>query len=336
MSTRTGDNLQIPDAELASSPAPQNLKFEREDWSLFRTVEGLQQKAGVPKHKLRRLVLKELADNGLDDGARGPRRRAAQAAATSSRTTAAGSTARRKRSPGCSASPARWSRPSCCGCRRGARSATACGSSPVPSSPPAARSSSSPAIAGSCSAPSATAPRRSSARRRSSIRSAPASRSASARRSRATATPCTGRRSPASWRSTGQTYAGKSSPWWYDAAQFHELLYASGNTPVRELIAQLDGCTGGKAGEIVAAGEARPRALQGRHPRAGREAAAGCARERQAGDARAARSRGPGRVRRLRLRLLARSRPLRRGRAAGRNPLRRRGVGRSKTRAKRA
>jgi hypothetical protein len=30
---------------LASSPAPENFKFEREDWTLFRTVEGLQQKA---------------------------------------------------------------------------------------------------------------------------------------------------------------------------------------------------------------------------------------------------------------------------------------------------
>jgi hypothetical protein len=45
------------------------LKFEREDWSLFRTVEGLQQRAGVTKHDLPRLVLKELADNGLDTGA---------------------------------------------------------------------------------------------------------------------------------------------------------------------------------------------------------------------------------------------------------------------------
>jgi hypothetical protein len=50
----------------------------------------------------------------------------------------------------------------------------------------------------------------------------------------------------------GQQYLGKSSPWWYDDAQFHELLYTSGETPVRELIAHLDGCTGGKAGEIVA------------------------------------------------------------------------------------
>ena len=43
--------------------------FEREDWTLFRTVEGLQQKAGVPAKLLRRLVLKELGDNALDTGA---------------------------------------------------------------------------------------------------------------------------------------------------------------------------------------------------------------------------------------------------------------------------
>jgi hypothetical protein len=33
---------------------------------------------------------------------------------------------------------------------------------------------------------------------------------------------------------------------------FHELLYARGDTPVRELIAALDGCSGAKAGEIIA------------------------------------------------------------------------------------
>ena len=39
---------------------------ERHDWALFRSIEGLQQKAGVPADKLRRLVLKELTDNALD------------------------------------------------------------------------------------------------------------------------------------------------------------------------------------------------------------------------------------------------------------------------------
>jgi hypothetical protein len=53
----------------SSGPAkPPDFKFEREDWTLFRTIEGLQQKAGVPANKLQRLVLKELADNALDVG----------------------------------------------------------------------------------------------------------------------------------------------------------------------------------------------------------------------------------------------------------------------------
>jgi hypothetical protein len=51
---------------------------------------------------------------------------------------------------------------------------------------------------------------------------------------------------------TGQIYAGKPSPWWYDAPQFHERLSASGDSLVRELDSLLDGCTGGRAGEIVA------------------------------------------------------------------------------------
>jgi hypothetical protein len=50
----------------------------------------------------------------------------------------------------------------------------------------------------------------------------------------------------------GTTYSGKSSPWWYDVDQFAELLFASGNRPVRDLITNLDGCSGGKAGEILA------------------------------------------------------------------------------------
>jgi hypothetical protein len=43
--------------------------FERHEWTAFRTIEGLQQKAGVPQNQLRRLVLKELTDNALDSGA---------------------------------------------------------------------------------------------------------------------------------------------------------------------------------------------------------------------------------------------------------------------------
>ena len=153
-------DLQNPGAVLASLPAPPNLKFEREDWSLFRTVEGLQQKAGVPKHMLARLVLKELADNGLDTGARSARR-----------TAQGGGYFVEDDGPGIDGTPEEIARlfshqpadgldQAAAPADSVARSATACGSSPVPCSPPAARSPSSPAIAASCCAPSATAPRR--------------------------------------------------------------------------------------------------------------------------------------------------------------------------------
>jgi hypothetical protein len=49
------------------SAAP-NLKFEREDWTSFRHIEGLTQKAGVSADILSRLVLKEI-NNALDVGA---------------------------------------------------------------------------------------------------------------------------------------------------------------------------------------------------------------------------------------------------------------------------
>lgn len=43
--------------------------FEREDWTLFRNLGTLGQKAGVPLRKLAALAVKEIADNALDAGA---------------------------------------------------------------------------------------------------------------------------------------------------------------------------------------------------------------------------------------------------------------------------
>jgi hypothetical protein len=40
--------------------------FEREDWKLFRNIETLCQKAGVPKKLIPTLIVKELVDNALD------------------------------------------------------------------------------------------------------------------------------------------------------------------------------------------------------------------------------------------------------------------------------
>ena len=41
--------------------------FEREDWELFRTIDGLSSKAGVPRDMIAALVAKELMDNALDE-----------------------------------------------------------------------------------------------------------------------------------------------------------------------------------------------------------------------------------------------------------------------------
>ena len=50
----------------------------------------------------------------------------------------------------------------------------------------------------------------------------------------------------------GDAYKGKTSPFWYDADAFFELLQAAGDRPARDLVADLDGCSGAKAGKIAA------------------------------------------------------------------------------------
>ena len=55
-------------ASRPARPKSPEFTFEREDWTLFRSLSTLSQKAGVPVHLLPKLVLKELADNALDAG----------------------------------------------------------------------------------------------------------------------------------------------------------------------------------------------------------------------------------------------------------------------------
>jgi hypothetical protein len=45
-----------------------SIGFEREDWTAFRSVEGLQRRAGTSRDKLAAVVVKELVDNALDGG----------------------------------------------------------------------------------------------------------------------------------------------------------------------------------------------------------------------------------------------------------------------------
>ena len=49
----------------------------------------------------------------------------------------------------------------------------------------------------------------------------------------------------------GKVYSGATSPFWYDVPNFFDANVSPGDTMVRELVAELDGCSGGKAGEIV-------------------------------------------------------------------------------------
>jgi hypothetical protein len=44
----------------------------------------------------------------------------------------------------------------------------------------------------------------------------------------------------------------KTSPHWYDADSFYELLQAAGTRPAREVIAEFDGCSGATAGRVCA------------------------------------------------------------------------------------
>jgi hypothetical protein len=52
--------------ELEATNAVADDKYVREDWTLFRSIRTISQLSGVPPEFLRRLVAKELTDNGLD------------------------------------------------------------------------------------------------------------------------------------------------------------------------------------------------------------------------------------------------------------------------------
>jgi hypothetical protein len=56
----------------------------------------------------------------------------------------------------------------------------------------------------------------------------------------------------------GVGYKGLSSPWWYDEDSFFELCRAARDRSARELVGELDGCTGAKAGLIASAYPGRP------------------------------------------------------------------------------
>lgn len=60
------------------------------------------------------------------------------------------------------------------------------------------------------------------------------------------------------WMAKGETYKGKTSPWWYDADSFYELTQAAGCRTIRELVEQFAGCSGARAGKLAAGFSGRP------------------------------------------------------------------------------
>jgi hypothetical protein len=243
-------DFENPPAAKSSSGDSQNLKFERADWSLFRTIEGLSQKAGVPPDKLPRLVLKEIADNGLDAGAR-----------VKVGALPGGAYFVEDDGPGIDGTPeaiARLfsiSRPmiSTKLIRLPMRGALGNGLRVVAGA----------VLASGGSLTVITRNRRIKLRpeadgttRVIGTKAVEFPVGTRVEIAFGPALPCNhdtlGMARTACHLARGQSYSGKSSPWWYDVPNFHELfLGAAANLPVRELISRLDGCSGSKAGEIV-------------------------------------------------------------------------------------
>jgi len=245
------NDFQNPTAVLPWSPAPQappNLKFERPDWTAFRTLEGLQQKAGVPKHKLPRLVLKELTDNALDESGQARIGELPDGryfvendggGIDPNEVARLFSIARPLVSTKLLRLPTRGALGNGLRVVAGAVLASGGTLSVVTRN---RRLELKPEFDGTTTVVSATDvafP----AGTRVEIGFGPA---------------LAKDHWTLDWArlacrlAQGKVYAGRSSPHWYDGPQFHELLLASGARPVREVVAELDGCTGATAGVIVA------------------------------------------------------------------------------------
>ena len=228
--------------------------FEREDWTLFRSLSTLSQKAGVPVHLLPKLVLKELADNALD----------------------AGGTVRvgqledggwyvEDDGPGIAGEPADIAR--LFSIRR-----------PLVSSKllrlptRGALGNGLRVVAGAVLASGGrlvleTRGRRLDLRPQDNgdtlATFEPCARTTGTRIEIHLGEGLSGSdalawaRSAAELAGRGEVYRGRSSPHWYDGEAFFDLLQAAGNRSVRELVAELDGCTGAKAGKIATAFKGR-------------------------------------------------------------------------------
>jgi hypothetical protein len=245
---KKGRFLKMTDETLDNPPTL--IMAERPDWSLFRTFDGLQQRAGVPARKLRRLVLKELGDNALDTGTEidfgeiGGDRYFVE-----------------DRGPGLDGTPEEiaelysMARPmrSTKLLRLPQRGALGNGLRVVAGTVFASEGTLTVITRNQCIELQPLANGTTKV-----VKVTPADRVVGTRIEISFGPKLPADNKPFKWVHTatrlaldGEQYRGLSSAYWYDAAQFHELLLACGVQPVRSLIAQLDGCSGGKAGEIV-------------------------------------------------------------------------------------
>lgn len=241
---------QKPDAKSS------DFQFERPDWSLFRSIDTLSQKAGVPRHLLRRLVLKELVDNALDAGA-----------TVSVKTIGEGRYLIEDDGPGIAGSAEEiarlfsinrplvssklWLMPTRGALGNGLRVVTGAviaSSGSLTVWTRNRRLDLTPQDDGSTNVSVSPATIPVGTRIDITLGSdLPVDRNATMWAARAIALA-----------SGGDGYGGKTSPFWYSGERFFELLRAAGERPVREVIARLDGCTGARAGQITGAFKGLP------------------------------------------------------------------------------
>jgi hypothetical protein len=249
-------------ASLPSEPKVAEFQFERPDWVLFRSIDTLSQKAGVPKSQLRRLVLKELVDNALDAGGGvivfAVDKQGRQIVGDCS---ACDRFAVQDTGPGLPGSPDEIARlfsirrplVSSKLLRMPSRGAMGNGLRVVAGAVAASNGclriwtrnqllvltpqddGTNAVTVGEVDFPTGTRIEITFGSDLPPDHGALAWAEAAIRLA-----------------SGGPGYTGKPSPWWYDGDHFFELLQAAGSRPVRDLIASLDGCTGAKAGKITA------------------------------------------------------------------------------------
>lgn len=233
-------------ASLNAAPKSEIFKFVREDWAMFRSLGTLSQKAGVPSRLLRRLVIKELVDNALDAGGRVTLREDSDWYIIEDN------------GPGIAGTPEEiatlfsikrpmvstklWRMPTRGALGNGLRVVAGAVLASQGNLVVITRNMQHvicPLDDGSSSVESTAADM--PVGTHIGIRFGPDMPEDAG---------ALGWGRAAIQMARGETYSGKTSPWWYDAEHFYEVLQASGARPVRSVIEQLDGCSGAKAGII--------------------------------------------------------------------------------------